>query len=76
MARYTYTFDIKGGVEIEACNLQTACEKLLDDKYGLNGFLIQRRGTAYLANTKFEDRTHIVIFDSGVVCEVKQRKNF
>lgn len=76
MERYTYTFDIKGGIEIGACNLQTACEKLLNDKYGLSGFLIQKRGTAYLQSTKFEERTHIVVFDSGVVCEVKQRRNF
>jgi hypothetical protein len=75
MAKYTYTFDIKGGIEIGACNLVTACEILLNDPLGLSNFNIQRRGDSYLRDTPFNERTHIVIFNGSTVCEVKQRIN-
>lgn len=76
MSKYTYTFDIKGKeVEVQACNLATACESLVNDPFGLTNFQIQKRGTSYLAKTPFNQRTHIVVFNSSVVCEVKQRIN-
>jgi hypothetical protein len=75
MAKYTYTFDIKGGIEISSCNLVTACEILLNDPLGLSNYKIESRGHSYLRNTPFNERTHIVIFNSSIACEVKQRIN-
>lgn len=75
MSKYTYTFDIKGvAVEMPACNLVTACEKVVEDKYGLSHFRIEKRGNHYLMSTPFNERTHIVVFNSTHVCEVKQKR--
>ncbi len=78
MEKYTYTFDIKGkNIEVPACNLVTACEKILNNPpHGLGNFRIEKRGTHYLQSTPFNERTHIVVFNSTTVCEVKQRKNY
>lgn len=77
MAKYIYTFNLKNNkVEIESCNLVSACEKLLNNPpFGLGNFTIESRGNAYLRDTPFNNRTHIVIFNNTTVCEVEQKIN-
>jgi hypothetical protein len=76
MGKYTYTFNLKDRkLEIEACNLVTACENILNDPFGLSNFEIQKRGTQYLMQTPFNERTHIVVFNGSYICEVAQKIN-
>lgn len=72
---YAYTFDIKGvNIEVLAINLETACQRIQKDDQGLKRFKIESRSNFYLSNTPFEKRTHIVIFNGSIICEVNQKK--